>query len=168
MSASSPSLVQEFYTGDVQNLTGLSKHMVDYLCRHGLLTASRSPRRGYGNRRRFDFTDVLLARSIKKLLESNVSVLSLREALGELRRQLHSQSSAVLRDQRIVIRNGVPYLAEPDGPLSDLTAGGQMAFSFVLDVEHLQRRAGPVHAQREADRSARIARAQRTRQERIS
>jgi len=168
MSAPRPSVVQEFYTGDVQNLTGLSKHMVDYLCRHGLLNASRSPKRGYGNRRRFDFTDVLLARSIKKLLDSNVSVLSLREALTELRRRLHSQSSTVLRDQRIVIRNGVPYLVQPDGPLSDLTAGGQMAFSFVLDVEDLQQRAGPVQAQREVDRSARIARAQRTRQERIS
>jgi DNA-binding transcriptional MerR regulator len=163
-----PTVLVEFYTGEVQELSGLSKHMVDYLCRHGLLTVSRSKERGYGKRRRFNFTDILLARSIKELLQAGVSVLSMRAALIELRRQLHSDSPATLRDSRIVIRGGVPYLSRPDEPPSDLLARGQMAFSFVLEIEDLWQKAEPLHEKREAAKWDRIERAMKTRRERMS
>ena len=168
MATRNPNVLVEFYTGEVQILSGLSKHMVDYLCRHGILTVSRSQMRGYGKRRRFNFTDILLARSIRELLQAGVSVLSMRTALVELGRQLHSDSPAVLRDKRIVIRGGVPYLSQPDEPPTDLLARGQMAFSFVLEIEDLWQKAEPLHEQREAARRSRIERAMNARKERIS
>jgi DNA-binding transcriptional MerR regulator len=168
MAANHSAVLTEFYTADVQQLSGLSKHMIDYLCRHGLLTASGSESRGYGKRRRFNFTDILLARSIRELLQAGVSVSSMRRALLQLRAQLHSDSPEALRDTRIVISGGVPYLSMPDTPLYDLLAGGQMAFSFVLEIQDLWHRAEPIHAQRQAAMRARIARAMKTRRERMS
>jgi DNA-binding transcriptional MerR regulator len=168
MAAQNPNVLLEFYTAEVQQLSGLSKHMIDYLCRHGLLTVSRSNMRGYGKRRRFNFTDILLARSIKELLQAGVSVLSLRTALVELGRQLHSDSPAALRDKRIVIRGGVPYLSRPDEPPSDLLAGGQLAFSFLLEIEDLWSKAEPLYANRKAKEQERIERAISTRRERMS
>jgi DNA-binding transcriptional MerR regulator len=168
MAARNPAVIVEFYSGEVQQLSGLSKHMVDYLCRHGVLTVSRSQARGYGKRRRFNFTDILLARSIRELLQAGVSVLSMRTALDELRRQLHSDSPATLRDKRVVIRGGVPYLSRLDDPPTDLLARGQMAFSFVLEIEDLWQKAGPLHEQREAAKWSRIERALKTRNERIA
>jgi DNA-binding transcriptional MerR regulator len=157
-----------FSSGEVATLSGLSKYMVDYLCRHGLLTASHSRDRGYGKRRRFNFTDILLAKTIKEMLSANVSVLSLRKALMELRRQLHFESPSVLRDKRILIRGGVPYLLEPAAPPRDLLAGGQMVFSFVLEIRHLWQTAEPIRARRQQTERARIERALRRQRERVA
>jgi DNA-binding transcriptional MerR regulator len=168
MATRNPVVRVEFYTREVEQLSGLSKHMVDYLCRHGVLTASRSQVRGYGKRRRFDFTDILLARSIREFLEAGVSVLSMRTALIELGRQLYSDSPATLRDRRIVIRGGIPYLSKLDEPPTDLLARGQMAFGFVLEIEDLWQKAGPLHEQREVSKWNRIERALKTRKERIA
>jgi DNA-binding transcriptional MerR regulator len=158
----------EFHTREVEILSGLSKHMVDYLCRHGVLSASFSSDRHYGKRRRFSFTDVLLARSIQKLLHAGISVLSMRRALLELYKQLNSNSPSALRDRRIIIRGGIPYLSLPAKPPLNLLAGGQMAFTFVLEIEDLWLKAEPLVAQRQAALVERIQRAQKKRQERLA
>jgi DNA-binding transcriptional MerR regulator len=143
--------------------------MVNYLCRHGLLTASLpDDDRGYGKRRRFSFTDVLLARAIREFLIAGVSVLSMRRTLEQLRRQLHVDSAAALRDKRIVIRGGVPYLSRTDEPPIDLLARGQMAFGFVLDIEDLWSRAGPLRQAREKRKRERMERALQMKRERIA
>lgn len=169
MGARQSSVVAEyFYAGEVAALAGLTKHMVNYLCRHGLLTVSHSKDRGYGKRRRFNFTDVLLARSIRQLLDAGVSVLSLREALLTLRKQLQTDSLGVLRDKRIMFCAGKPYLCEPDKAPRELLRNGQMVFSFVLDVEELWKTAGPLQKKRRESERARLERTLRHRQERIA
>jgi DNA-binding transcriptional MerR regulator len=159
-------VIDHFLTGELQELAGLSKPMVDYLCRHGLLQASKSRGRGYGKRRRFDFSDVLLARSIRKLLDAEVSVLSMRNALVQLRRLLDAE--ATLRDRRIVIRDRVAYLTQPNRPAVNLLAGGQMTFSFLLDIEDTWRKAEPLVVKRKATDRARIERAIKKRKERMA
>lgn len=160
-------VIDHFLTGELRELAGLTKPMVDYLCRHGLLQPSKSPRRerGYGKRRRFDFSDVLLARSIRKLLDADVSVLSMRTALIQLRQLLGEQ--ATLRDRRIVICDGVPHLTQPDRPPVNLLSGGQMTFSFVLDIKDTWRKAEPLAIRRKESERARIEKAARTRKERL-
>lgn len=159
--------ILEFHSRDLQALSGLSKYMVDYLCRHGLLSASRSSARGYGMRRRFSFTDVLLARALRKLLEAGVSVLAMRAVMSQLGHQLQSTTTHVLRDTRVVICRGKPYLSELNKPPADLLAGGQLAFSFVLEVEDLWRKAEPLEAKRKLALRQRVDKALRTRKERI-
>jgi|SRR6185437_15037873 len=158
--------VVEFRTGEVQRLSGLTKYMVDYLCRHGLLSASLSQGRGYGKRRLFSFTDILLARSLKKLLAGGISVLALRTVMAQLHEELNSDSPAVLRDTRVVIRGRKVYLSKPDRFPSDLMAGGQLSFSFVLEIEELWDHAEPIRAARRAAEVERLNRALRIRRER--
>jgi len=54
----------------------------------------------------------ILARESLELLSADVSVLNMRKTLRTLHEQLHSQSVAPLRDKRIIIRRGIPYLSE--------------------------------------------------------
>jgi DNA-binding transcriptional MerR regulator len=164
----SSSVVDSFLSGELAGLTGLSKHMVDYLCRHGLLSPSSSNRRGYGQRRMFGFTDVLVARSIKQLLDADVSVLNMRRSLTTLRDKLHVQSAIAFTDTRIVIRGGTPYLSEPHLPPIDLTAGGQMAFCFVLEVADLRKRAEALQDRRKKAHAKQSLRATKFRSERIA
>jgi DNA-binding transcriptional MerR regulator len=162
-----PVVRSDFISSELQALSGLGKHMVDYLCRHGLLTASGSKDRGFGKRRRFSFADVLLARTISKLLEAGVSVLAMRAVLRHLGQQLRTSAVPALRDTRVAICNGKPYLSEPNKPPTDLLAGGQMVFSFTLDVEELWKKAGPLRARRLDEQAQRTNRALRTRRERM-
>jgi DNA-binding transcriptional MerR regulator len=171
MTAKKQSNITEFfYAGEVENLSRLSRHMLDYLCRHGLIYPSLSENRGFGMRRRFSFTDVLLARSIAALLAANVSVLNMRKSLKTLRDLLHleSASAATLSDKRIIIRGGTPFLSEPHRPPVDLTASGQMAFCFVLDVEDLWKRAETLQRSRKAASEKRKLRALELRRRRIA
>ena len=165
---SSKKVVDHYLAGEVAKLAGLSRHMIDYLCRHGVLTASVSGKRGYGVQRQFNFADILLARTIRELLDSGVSVLAMKRALRTLRGLLESGVPASLRDTGVVIRGGVPYLAEPGEAPIDLLSKGQLAFSFVLDVEQLWNRATRVHAKREANTRDRIKRALALRQRRLA
>jgi DNA-binding transcriptional MerR regulator len=168
MSGQTSEVVHSFRTAEVQALTGLSKHMVDYLCRHGLLPVSGSPDRGYGKIRAFDFTDILVGRAIRKLLDSGVSVLAMRTSMSQLRNLLHSDAPATLRDRRIVISGGIPHLSLPDQAPINLLAGGQMAFSFVLEIEELWQKAAPLLEQRRATTRVRLERARQTRKERMA
>ena len=122
---------------------------------------------GYGKRRRFSFADILLARSIRKLLDAGVSVLTMRTVMLQLSQQFRSSTIHALRDTRVVIRAGRPYLSEPSRPPADLLAGGQLAFCFVLEVEDLWRKAEPLEAKRNLALRRRVDKALRTRRERI-
>ena len=164
----SADVIQSFRTAEVQALAGLTKHMVDYLCRHGLLPASGSPTRGRGKLRSFDFTDILVARAIRKLLDAGVSVLAMQTAMSQLRNLLHTDSPAALGDKRIVIAGGVPHLSLPDQAPINLLAGGQMAFSFVLEIEDMWQRAAPLLEHRRAAMRARLERARQLKKERLA
>jgi len=157
-----------FYSAELQALSGLSKHMVDYLCRHGLIVPSVSLKeRRHGKRRLFAFTDILVARSIAALLAAGVSVLSLRKAFLTLRDDLDLKNAVRLTDKRIIIRDGIPLLLEPNQPPVDLTTGGQMVFSFVLEVEATRKRADSLWTRREAIVKKRLKRAQDLRQRKL-
>ncbi len=169
MSKQSSKTVSEFFnSGEVQKLSGLSKHMVDYLCRHGLLTATLSSARGYGKGRRFSFADVLLARSISRFLSSGVSVLSMKKSMKTLGWLLERKSNTLFADKRIAIVAGAPYLCEPNCAPISLIASGQMAFSFVLDVEDIRKRANLLRTRRESESKLRTQRANRMKRERIA
>ena len=134
-----PRKISSYYlTGEVAKLSGLTATMVDYLCRHGLLTAGATTGSATkrGVRRRFTFRDVLLARSIHHLLKSNVSVVKLRQALKTLATLLPAAGPQGLRNKCIVIKGQRPYLNEPGRPAVDLTQG-QLAFAFMLDADDL-------------------------------
>ena len=162
-------VASHYLTGEVARLSGLSKHMIDYLCRHGLLTASMSGAcRGYGRHRKFSFTDVLLAKSIGHLLQADVSIMAMRKALATLRDVLHRDVAEDLRDHRVVIKGGVPLLIPHGAAPINLLAKGQLTFGFILEAEDLWRRAERERKQRLAMMAARMERAAQLRKERVA
>jgi hypothetical protein len=108
--------------------------MVHYLCRYGILRASIEHRGRRGARRQFSYTDVVYARSVGKLLLAGASVATLRRALSTLRRKLNDVPVSNLVGKHVVIVGQSVYLSTSDRSIVDLTADGQLAFHFVLDV----------------------------------
>lgn len=127
-------------TKDVVRHSGLSAHMVGYLCRSGILRPTLSKVRRRGLRRRFSFADLLLARSIAKLLAAKVEVSAIRGALRTLRSKVESVPPAVLATRRIVIIGRAVYLTRPGADAVELTADGQLAFQFMLDTTGVRAR----------------------------
>ncbi|MGH8257808.1 MAG: MerR family transcriptional regulator, partial [Steroidobacteraceae bacterium] len=111
-----------FTTDDVVRYAKLSRHMVNYLCRYGVLEPTLSTQRRRGVVRRFSYADLLLARAVATLLAAGVSVIALRSALNTLRRKLKAVPLALFQSRAIAIVGSGVYISEPDQPLMDLTA----------------------------------------------
>lgn len=126
-----------FSTEQLVKLAGLpSKHMVAYLCRSGVLTPSLSKIRRRGVPRQFAFEDIVVARVVANLLRSGVSVSAVRIALRTLAKQLR-QPASTLRSQNVAIVGKRVYISESPEMVTELTAGGQLAFCFMLDLPNL-------------------------------
>jgi len=128
---------QHFTTDDLVRYAQLSRHMVNYLCRYGILEPTLSAQRRRGLVRKFSYADLLLGRAVATLLSGGVSVLALRRALGTLRQKLRAVPLALFQSRAIAIVGGGVYVSEPGQPPVDLAADGQLAFHFVLDAGQL-------------------------------
>jgi DNA-binding transcriptional MerR regulator len=117
--------------------------MLDYLERSGVFV--RSERfRGRGRKRRYNFRDLLVLKVIKALLDSGASVASLKHALQEFQEWRWRAEPTVLEDKlgglRYLIASGKHvYFAHTTEVLVELSNRGQLAFSFILDLDHLHR-----------------------------
>lgn len=127
-----------FSTEDAVRYTGISKDMLNYLCRIGVVvpTASRGlGKRGYGVHRRYSFTDLISFKVVKKLTVSGVSPVKVRKAI----RDLHGMGITIhkLPSTHVVIFEQSVYKWDGKGDpwrLSD----GQKAFGFILDLESIR------------------------------
>lgn len=143
-----------FTARDVAKFARLTPHMVNYLCRYDLIVPTLSAARKRGAARQFSYVDLLMARAISRLLEGGVSVLSLRSALEALRTQIRGVPLNAFASRPVAISGNRVYLAQPGDTPIDLTAGGQLAFHFVLDSEDLPIR-GEVRERRVTSRRVR-------------
>lgn len=116
--------------------------MLDYLQRSGVFVRRRDGgRRGRG--RRYEFRDLLILKTISALLQNGASVASLKQALVEFQgRKWRADFASLQSDEGTVMRYMVAcgnriYFAKSADNLFELTAGGQLAFSFVIDLDRL-------------------------------
>lgn len=147
----SSSAKEWFSTADLVNYGGLpSKHMVAYLCRTGILEPSLTEVRRRGIKRRFSYQDLLLVRSISTLLDAGVSVFGIQEVLKTLREKLGVDPARALSKQYVSIIGKSVYIGDSPEALVELTAAGQLAFQFVLDVTKPEKvsKAAPQRASR--------------------
>lgn len=127
-----------YSTEDAVRLTGISKDMLHYLCRVGVVVPTSSRRqghRGYGVQRRYSFTDLISFKVVKQLTASGVSPVKVRKAIRELHGlgvSVHKlpSSHVVMFDQSVYQWNGKgdPFRV----------VDGQKAFGFVLDVASIR------------------------------
>ena len=130
--------MNNFLAVDAVRLTHISRDMLNYLCRVGVVvpTVSRKKgKRGHGVQRCYSFTDLVSFKVVKKLTESGVSPIKVRKAIRELHTlgvSIHRlpSSHVVIFDQSVYQWDGVgdPFRV----------VDGQKAFGFVLDVASIR------------------------------
>jgi DNA-binding transcriptional MerR regulator len=115
--------------------------MLDYLQRSGVfIPTKRAGRRGKG--RRYEFRELLVLKTISTLLENGASVHSLKTALNEFQKKKWTADQATLEGEggplKYLVASGRGVLfAKSCDNLFDMTKNGQMAFSFVVDLDKL-------------------------------
>lgn len=119
-------------------LAGLTKAMLDYLCRTGLVEPSCDCARGHGRSRHYSFGDVIALRLVARLAAAGISPLRLRKGLEYLRTYHPQITLTSLPASHLVTDGEFLYLKGAGDPLERAT-DGQYAFAFVVELEHLRR-----------------------------
>lgn len=131
------SFVADCYSpAQVARVAGLTTYMVDYLCRHGIVTPSGGADRGRGRLRQYTFADIVLLRVVAKLLGQGISVLGFRKSFLSAK-QRQSNVREIL-SCKYLVTDGVRVYLQNDGVLERIDSG-QTSFAFVMDLEPVRR-----------------------------
>ena len=114
---------------DVQKIVGISYRQLDYWARTGLVRPSIRDAGGSGTQRLYSFEDLVVLRTIKKLLDAGVSLQRIRKAIGFLRDQLDREPQGVT----IMSDGSGIYACESPTEVMDLLQRGQGVFGIALD-----------------------------------
>lgn len=132
-----------FTAKDAARLSGFdTTAMLDYLERSGALVRTNDQQRRRGKRRQYTFRDLIILKVIRALLSHGVSVATLKRSLAEFQHWRWKAEPAVLEDGTGGLRyllasaSGV-YFAHSADVLVQLSSRGQLAFSFILDLDRL-------------------------------
>lgn len=127
---------RHFVSVEAAHLSGLSRHMIDYLCRTGVVRPSGRAAPGRGRHRHYTFGDVVLLKAISGLLTGGLPVRKLKTALDQLRKRDFKGLTEASMIGRYLITDGKRiFLRDRPNALEDLTASGQFAFAFVVDIQ---------------------------------
>ena len=132
-------VVDSFLIAEAAELSGLSRVMLDYLSRQGVLIPTAPGRRGRGNARKYSFGDVVMLRGLACLLGAGVSVHRLKKALASLRPQHKRILPTSPLPARFLVTDGKHVFFRDSDALIDLDGSGQMSFLFVIEIENLRK-----------------------------
>ena len=119
-----------------------SVSMIDYLERTGVFVPTKKRQKRRGKPREYCFRDVLVLKIISSLLSNGATVSNLKGALQKLQAISWTADEATLEDslgplRHLVVSAGNIYLSRSKEELIELASGGQLAFSFLLDLDTL-------------------------------
>jgi DNA-binding transcriptional MerR regulator len=114
---------------EVQKIVGISYRQLDYWARTGLVRPSIQDAGGSGTQRLYSFEDLVVLRTIKKLLDAGVSLQRIRKAIGFLRDHLNREPQGVT----IMSDGSGIYACESPTEVMDLLQRGQGVFGIALD-----------------------------------
>ncbi len=127
-----------FSSAQAVRLTGITRDMLHYLCRAGIVvpTASRKRgERGHGVLRQYSFADLVSFKVVKRLCLSGVSPLKVKRAIRELH-GLGISLRALPSSHVVIFENSVYRWDGRGNPFRVLD--GQQAFGFILDLESIR------------------------------
>jgi DNA-binding transcriptional MerR regulator len=116
-----------FRGAQVCSLVGITYRQLDYWARTGLLRPSITDATGSGSQRCYSYSDVLELKVIKRLLDAGLKLQQARQAVECLRGDL----GADLASSQLVLVGSRSVLAQSDGEVVDLLAGGQGVFNIL-------------------------------------
>lgn len=125
---------QWFSAAQAARLSGLTRAMVDYLCREEIVIPSCDCKRGHGTPRHYAFGDVVALRLVARLSKAGVSSLRLRKGMERLRQYQPQITLNSLPASHIVTDGQDIYLRGASDSLERAT-DGQYAFAFVVELD---------------------------------
>jgi DNA-binding transcriptional MerR regulator len=139
MARQSPHQSAEWFdTTQAARLAGLTKAMLNYLCRTALVEPSCDCPRGHGRARHYSFGDVVALRLVARLAVAGISPLRMRKGLQYLRTYHSDITLTSLPASHLVTDGEFLYLKHGHDPL-ERAFDGQYAFAFVVELEQIRR-----------------------------
>ena len=105
----------------------------------------------------FSFADLLLARSISNLLNAGVSIKHIRASMQVLEGKLGKARLDLTRARITIVGRRIYLEGHGESPI-DLTNDGQLAFSYMLELDQLRAKADKVIAGRSKSDRQRVRR----------
>jgi len=129
--------------GEVSRLAGFRKPwMLGHLEREGIFVREHCEDRRHGRARKYTFADVVILRSINRMLELGARPARIKQVIakmGSLSGLSGSQRGALSLVQKagtcLFVTEKEAYLVTSKQEVLDLTTSGQLAFSFMIDIE---------------------------------
>jgi DNA-binding transcriptional MerR regulator len=111
-------------------IAGVSYRQLDYWARTGLVKPSLRAAKGSGSQRLYGFRDIVLLRTVKRLLEAGIALQSIRTAIDWLR----DQGIEDLAGVTLMSDGASVYACTSKDEVFDLLAGGQGVFGIALST----------------------------------
>ena len=125
-----------YSTTEAARISGFkSPSMVDYLHRSGVVVASKLGKPGRGKPRLYVYSDLLLLRAMKSLLDQRIPVAKLKRAQKEFRKFYGGGASKEALARFMITDGKSVYYRENAGAIVELSEGGQLAFAFIIDMD---------------------------------
>jgi DNA-binding transcriptional MerR regulator len=106
----------------------ITYRQLDYWARTGLVVPSVQDAHGSGTNRLYSFRDILVLQVVKRLLETGVSLSSIRAAVATLR----DRGTADLAAITLMSDGTTVYECTSDDEVVDLVRGGQGVFGIAI------------------------------------
>jgi len=117
------------YRGTIAcSAAGISYRQLDYWARTGLIEPTIRPAQGSGSQRLYSFTDVLVLKVIKRLLDTGVSLQNIRNAVDLIR----GRGADNLSNLTLISDGASVYECTSDDEVIDLVKGGQGVFGIAI------------------------------------
>lgn len=117
------------YRGQVAcTVAGISYRQLDYWARTELVLPSVQSAAGSGSQRLYSFTDMLVLKVVKKLLDAGVSLQNIRTAVAHLR----NRGVADLSSITLMSDGASVYECISPEDVIDLVRGGQAVFGIAI------------------------------------
>ncbi len=108
--------------------SGISYRQLDYWARTGLVSPSVRGATGSGSQRLYSFTDILVLKVVKRLLDTGVSLHNIRVAIEHLR----SRGVEELAEVTLFSDGASVYECTSPEEIVDLLQGGQGVFGIAV------------------------------------
>jgi DNA-binding transcriptional MerR regulator len=118
-----------FHGSTVHKLAGINSSMLNYWVRTGLVTPSVQVADGSGTQRLYSVTDVVEARSVKRLMDTGVSLRQIRTAFDYLREEYGGK---LPRDITLMSDGNRIYACRSNEEVIDVFSTGQAVFAIAL------------------------------------